>query len=138
MEALVQLPSELRTVVGVFQTHAESFKRKQQIAEQNRCVETKIKHRTQRNFRRQLRLLAQIDERMFRAQRLVVLVVTAGLAHQPNRRRGLRTPRQSVLKAGVTDLVPLSLLKSSVAFSLSPWERVGVRTADKLFFVSSP
>src|SRR5438477_2817773 len=127
----VELPSELRSSIGIVQPHPESFERKKQIAEKNRRVKIKILHGPKRNFSGQLWLFAQIHERVLLPQRLVMLVISSGLAHQPDRRHGLRTSRQRVLKTRVTGFF-LDRYRSHLFFSLSLWERVGVRGYDVL------
>src|SRR5258708_18890407 len=100
----VELPSELWSSICVLQTHAQRFEREKEIAEKNRCVEIKVPHGPQRNLRRQIGFLAQLHERVLLPERLVMLVISSGLAHQPDRRDGLGAARQRVLKTFVADL----------------------------------
>src|SRR5216110_2852199 len=52
---LIKMPTKLRASIGVFQSHAQRFQWKKQIAEQNRGIEIKSQHRTQGDLGSQLR-----------------------------------------------------------------------------------
>src|SRR5258708_38150375 len=89
----VELPSELWSSICVLQSHAQRFEREKEIAEKNRCVEIKVLHGPKRNLSGQLGSLAQLHERVLLPQPLVMLVISSGLAHQPDRRGGMGAAR---------------------------------------------
>src|SRR5258708_35293236 len=120
----VELPSELWSSICVLQTHAQRFEREKEIAEKNRCVEIKVLHGPKRNLSGQLGSLAQLHERVLLPQPLVMLVISSGLAHQPDRRGGFGAARPRPFKTLGVGLVFYPHLKH-VPFSISPREGSG-------------
>ena len=68
------------------QTEAHRFKRQQDVGKNDGRIERKAVDRLERDLRRQLGRLAQLKDRVLRAERTIFCHITARLAHEPDRR----------------------------------------------------
>ena len=68
------------------QAEAHRFKRQQDVGKNDRRIERKAIDRLKRDLRSQFGCLAQLEDRMFRAERTIFSHITARLAHEPDRR----------------------------------------------------
>ena len=66
--------------------HAHRLDRDQDVGEEDRRVDAELLDGQQGDLRRELRLLAQLHERVLLAHRAVLRLVAPGLAHDPDRR----------------------------------------------------
>ncbi len=79
------------------ETEAETVERRQDVAEQDRRVESETSHRLQGHFDRELRRPHHGQEVVLGAQRPVLGEVAPGLAHDPD--RGVRGTAAGALQA---------------------------------------
>ncbi len=91
--ALAQVPAQAGARL-IRKPHPQSLERKQQVRKQDRRIEPKVIDRAHGDFGRERRLLAQGHELVPGTQRLVMAVVAARLAHEPDRRAQVVAPRK--------------------------------------------
>ena len=97
----VDRPFDLRPLaLDEVEGKAHRRKRQQEIREQNRCVHFETPDRLQGDFGRQIGSAANLEQRVLRSQRAVLLHVAPGLAHEPDRRRINRLAATGLQKSG--------------------------------------